>query len=82
MTTIDLDQGPLAIRHNTDAGFIRRLLGRWVARRKERATLFGLSRMQPHLLRDMGIEPGDIFDALDGKRSSVLFNPMRKPDHR
>ena len=57
------------------------LLGRWVQRRKERATLTDLSRMQPHLLRDMGIEPGDIFDALDGKRSSVLFHPMRKPNH-
>lgn len=82
MTTFDLDESPLAIRRNTDAGFIRRLLRRWVQRRKERATLTGLSRMQPHLLRDMGIEPGDIFDALDGKRNSVLFNPMRKPDHR
>jgi uncharacterized protein YjiS (DUF1127 family) len=82
MTTIDLDERPLAIRHNADAGFIRRLLRRWGERRKERATLHGLSRMQPYLLRDMGIEPGDIFDALDGKRSSVLFNPMRKPEHR
>ena len=80
MTTIDLDES--RIRHNTDAGFIRRLLRRWAERHRERATLTGLSRMQPHLLRDMGIEPGDIFDALDGKRSSVLFNPMRKPDHR
>ena len=82
VTTIDLDESPLAIRHNTDAGFIRRLLRRLVQRHRERATLLGLSRMQPHLLRDVGIEPGDIFDALDGKRSSVLFNPMRKPDHR
>lgn len=82
MTTIDLDESPLAIRHDTDAGFLRRLLRRWVQRHRERATLVGLSRMQSHLLRDMGIEPGDILDALDGKRSSVLFNPMRKPDHR
>lgn len=82
MTTMDLDESPLAIRHNTDAGFIRRLLRRWVQRRRERATLTGLSRMQPYLLRDMGIEPGDIFDALDGKRSSELFDPMRKPEHR
>jgi uncharacterized protein YjiS (DUF1127 family) len=82
MTTIDLDESPLAIRHTRGAGFIRRLLRRWAQRKRERATLIGLSRMQPHLLRDIGIEPGDIFDALDGKRSSVLFNPMRKPDHR
>lgn len=82
MTTIDLNESSLATRHNTDAGFIRRLLARWVQRRKERATLISLSRMQAYLLRDMGIEPGDIFDALDGKHSSVLFNPIRKPDHR
>lgn len=82
MTTIDLNESPLVTRHDTDAGFIRRLLGRWLQRRRERATLIGLMRMEPHLLRDMGIEPGDIFDALDGKRSSVLFNPVRKPDHR
>ncbi len=82
MTTIDLDESPPAIRHNTDAGFIRRLLRRWIERQKERATLIDLSRVEPRLLRDMGIEPGDVFDALDGKRNSVLFNPMRKPDHR
>ena len=38
----------------------------------------GLSRMSAYLLRDMGIEPGDVYDALDGRRSSVLFNPIRK----
>jgi uncharacterized protein YjiS (DUF1127 family) len=81
MTTFDLDESPPTIRHNTDPGFIRRLLRRWVQRQKERTTLIFLSRVEPHLLRDMGIEPGDIFDALDGKRSSVLFNPMRKPEH-
>ena len=33
--------------------------------------------MSAYLLRDMGIEPGDVYDALDGRRSSVLFNPIR-----
>ena len=41
-----------------------------------------LSRIEPYLLRDMGIEPSDIFDALDGKRSSLLFIRMRQPEHR
>lgn len=82
MTTLDLDERPLAARDSTDAGFIRRLLRRWIERRRERATLVGLSRMQLRLLRDMGIEPGDIFDALDGKRSSVLFKPKREAAHR
>ena len=35
MTTIDLDESPLAIRHNTDAGFIRRLLRRWMQRKRD-----------------------------------------------
>ena len=83
MTAVELN-APLhdVQRANVDAGFIRRLFRRWRARRAERATLTGLSRMQPYLLRDMGIEPGDIFDALDGKRSSVLFDPLRIPEHR
>ena len=37
--------------------------------------------MPPHLLQDMGIEPGDIYDALDGRRSSKLLKRMRKPGH-
>jgi uncharacterized protein YjiS (DUF1127 family) len=83
MTTLELNE-PLrdASRATNRSGLVTRLLRRWRERRAERATLMTLSRMQPHLLRDMGIEPDDIYDALDGKRSSVLFNPMRKPDHR
>jgi uncharacterized protein YjiS (DUF1127 family) len=83
MTTIELNEPLLEVsRANTDAGFIRRLFRRWRERREERATLLELSRMQPYLLRDIGIEPGDVYDALDGNRSSALFNPIRKPDHR
>lgn len=83
MTTIELNEPLLEVSPtNTDAGFIRRLFRRWRERRQERATLMELARMQAHLLRDMGIEPGDVYDALNGNRSSVLFNPIRKPDHR
>lgn len=83
MTTLELNE-PLreASRSSTGAGFITRLFRRWRQRREERATLMTLSRMQPHLLRDMGLEPGDVYDALDGNRSSVLFNPLRKSEHR
>lgn len=83
MTTIELNEPRLEVsRANTDAGFIRRLFSRWGERREERATLMELSRMSPHLLRDMGIEPGDIHDALDGSRSPALLSRMRKPGHR
>jgi len=83
MTTVELNAPSHEVTSsNVDAGFIRRLLRRWRERRAERATLMELSRIEPYLLRDMGIEPSDIFDALDGKRSSLLFIPMRQPDHR
>ena len=82
MTTLELNEPLNEIsRANTDAGFIRRLFRRWRERRQERATLKMLARMPTHLLRDMGIEPSDIYDALDGNRSSALFNGVRKPDH-
>lgn len=83
MTTVELNAPlPELKRANVDAGFIRRLFRRWRERRAERTTLVELAGMQTYLLRDMGIEPGDIFDALDGKRSSVLFDPPRRPEHR
>ena len=45
---------------------------------QERAALLELSQYDSRLLRDMGIEPVDIYDALQGRRVGVLFNPMRK----
>ena len=32
-------------------------------------------------LRDIGIEPLDVYDALNGRNRSLLFNPMRRSDH-
>jgi uncharacterized protein YjiS (DUF1127 family) len=85
MTTIDYNdtdfaEAPVA-RGNVLTG-LARLFRRLRERRQERAALMELSRLDAHLLRDMGIEPGDVYDALDGRRSSVLFNPLRQPARR
>jgi uncharacterized protein YjiS (DUF1127 family) len=82
MTTIELNEPLLEVSHTkTDAGFIRRLFSRWHRRRRERVTLEELSRMPPHLLRDIGIQPGDLYDALNGDRRSALFKRIDRPDH-
>jgi hypothetical protein len=36
--------------------------------------------MDPYLLRDMGIAPRDIIDAMEGRSSSLLFNPVRQEE--
>jgi uncharacterized protein YjiS (DUF1127 family) len=52
-------------------------------RREERITLGELSRFDERRLRDLGIEPMDMRDALHGKRSaSALFEPMRRDGER
>jgi uncharacterized protein YjiS (DUF1127 family) len=84
MTTIDLNDAVLELEApRPERGtLIGRLFRSWHKKRMEQRTLSELSRMPVHLLRDMGIEPADVRDALDGRRSSVLYNPIRKqPKH-
>jgi uncharacterized protein YjiS (DUF1127 family) len=45
-------------------------------RRAERLTLLKLSHYDAHLLRDMGIDPLDVEEALRGGTSSLLFDPV------
>lgn len=83
MTTIDLHEAVLELqpdkrRHGRGIGAMFR---RWRKRQSEQRTLEELSRMPVHLLRDIGIDPADVYDALTGNRNSVLFNPIRKPEH-
>jgi uncharacterized protein YjiS (DUF1127 family) len=82
MTTMDIDRAtevaaPERRSHGLLAGILG-LLKRMEERRVERATLIELSRMNAYMLRDMGIEPRDIYDALDGRKNSVLLNPIRR----
>jgi uncharacterized protein YjiS (DUF1127 family) len=39
-----------------------------------------LSRLDDHLLRDMGLDPQDFRDAMLGRHTSLLFEPIRRPD--
>ncbi len=57
---------------------LRRLWATHKRRREERRVILVLSQLDEHLLRDIGLEPLDIQDAITGRRSaSMLFNPMR-----
>lgn len=81
MTTIDIGRAASASPEVRSYGLLARILGvfrRMAERRQERATLIELVRMDPYMLRDIGIEPRDVYDALDGRKSSLLFNPIRK----
>jgi uncharacterized protein YjiS (DUF1127 family) len=81
MTTMDIGRAASAGPEVRSYGLLARVFGgfrRIAARRKERATLIALAQMDAYMLRDIGIEPQDIYDALDGRKSSLLFNPIRK----
>jgi len=80
MTTLDFNDTTLELP-------ARRRTGRLIAwfrhprhRRMQRMTLAEFERMNLHMLRDMGIEPQDVIDAMEGRNSSALFEPMRRPD--
>jgi uncharacterized protein YjiS (DUF1127 family) len=87
MTTLDLypsdaEAGVPAKRPSIFAG-IGRLLAELRTRRRHRETVIELSRLDAHLLRDIGIEPMDVTDVLNNRRLSLTFNPMRprRADH-
>jgi uncharacterized protein YjiS (DUF1127 family) len=65
-------------------GIFGRLKGAWSSfqrRRREHATVLELSRMDEHLLRDIGLEPMDVYDAVNRRTTSILFHPLRRnPD--
>lgn len=48
-------------------GFWRSFLRRW----QERRTLVRLSRLAPHIIRDMGFDPDSIYDEIDGSWDEV-----------
>lgn len=52
-------------------GIISGLLWRLRTRIEERRTLVRLSRLSPHLIRDMGIDPDDVYAALKGSWDEV-----------
>lgn len=82
MTTMDIGRATTHVAPERRSfgllGLASRLLKRMTQRRRVRATLLAMAQMDPYMLRDIGIEPRDIYDALDGRKSSVLFSPIRK----
>ena len=79
MASIDLHEWAAAGSEQpvTRAG-LRRLWTTFNRKRAERRDIVELSRLESRLLRDMGIEPNDIDDALHRRRLSSLVHPLRR----
>jgi uncharacterized protein YjiS (DUF1127 family) len=85
MTTIDYQDISPALPERMRPGVLTRLRG-WLANRRERRhrrqALAELSRLDDHLLRDIGISHGDIRFAMHGRRSLVWLQTIRRrSDH-
>jgi uncharacterized protein YjiS (DUF1127 family) len=79
MSTYDLSYEPAADAESP--GLINRFRQRLAAfrhRQRQRAAALQLSRMDERLLRDIGVHPQDVLDALKGRGRSVLFHPVRR----
>jgi uncharacterized protein YjiS (DUF1127 family) len=76
MSTLEL--GDIAAPTSQHTGWLARLWAGWKRRRAQRLALLDLSRMEPRLLRDMGIEPLDVINALDGRGRSRLVDRVRQ----
>ncbi len=60
-------------------GIFARLRAAWAnfrSRRKKAATVLELSRMDERMLRDIGIDPLDVLDSLNGPGRPILFHPI------
>jgi uncharacterized protein YjiS (DUF1127 family) len=80
MTTIEYDGAAVdTTRTETPRGgsWIGRLFAGIKRRHQQRLTLATLSHMDARLLRDIGIEPMDVENALSGINRSALFSPFR-----
>jgi uncharacterized protein YjiS (DUF1127 family) len=79
MTTIDYNELPVALPERQNLlGILREWLGKMKRRRQERLTLLELSYFDNYLLRDIGINPADVRDALDRRNAAILFDPLRR----
>jgi len=82
MTTIDCNEMPveLPVTRRRPLKALRAWYIGMRQRREERLTRIELSRLDAHLLRDLGINPMDVRDAYNGRSSSILFDPIRPYD--
>ena len=51
---------------------------RFKRRAAERRSHIELSHMDPYLLRDIGLQPGDLRDPFDGPHMPGLLTPFRR----
>ena len=68
--------------HSTRPGFLGAMYARWQAhllRRKERRMMVDLSRLPPHLIRDMGFDPEQIYYELRGSWEEIAQVTFRLP---
>lgn len=76
MTTLDLPAGLRldGVRYD----FLGAVAAGWTAfrqRRQERRALVAISRLGPHAIRDIGLDPEKVYEALDGSWDEV--EPLR-----
>lgn len=83
MTTLELrdfaDERPST---NGFLGGIRRALASandWYVRRQ---TLARLARLSDRQLRDVGFDPAEVYDAVNGQHTSLWEKPHNRPDIR
>ena len=44
----------------------------WLGRRRERRLMAQLSRLSPHMIRDIGLDPDEVYDAVAGTWDEVV----------
>jgi len=82
MTTIETsDQGALPRPMSLFARAYQRLVD-YRSHQARRKVLIHLSHFDAHLLRDIGIDPGDVEDVLNSRSLSLLLHPIRPNDGR
>jgi uncharacterized protein YjiS (DUF1127 family) len=72
MVALDMTT-PICVE-NKRYDFFGALLAGWHAfrqRRRERRTLVAVSRLDPHMIRDMGFDPDQVYAALDGSWDEI-----------
>jgi uncharacterized protein YjiS (DUF1127 family) len=82
MTTLDyLSSEASAAKRPSALASLKAMWLRFKQRRKTARAIRDLSQLDARLLRDIGIEPLDVYDALNGRNRSILFDPMRRTGH-